>query len=310
MDSINRITILRLLFCGSKYEGDWSASMKWMDGYMVHILFPMAVPIKATLGMANAMVLELYFWQAKPYNFAIKGTFAHGSMESIDDMCFADGLHVTASPHGFQMDFSEWFYCTNGDRRYMRERSEGIPPVGATTSLSANTPDRPLSEGFYDVGEGIYCSKNYVGIDRPPPFPAMRPICFEELPFIENCRQGRDSVSIPMNLLCKIVKRNVSNEEFSVGSECCRNPQCHLERVCDSRDMNEARSLINDNKSTENECSSFTVSSLCRELYEVIGDDDGIIDDLFVPTKSGKFFVMGPPSCLSDTTTESKSPTV
>lgn len=306
MDSGNRITALKNLLCGSKYRGDWSDSLKWMDGYGTYT-FPDGSTYQGYFGNGKFHGVGTVFL-AKPYNFVIKGTFVHGSLESIDDMCFEDGLNVTASLHGFQMDFSKWFYCTNGDRRYMREHSEGIHPVGPTTSLSANTPDRPLSEGCYDVGEGMYCSKSYFISDRPPPFPAMRPICIEELPFIKNCRQGHDNVSIPINLHRKIIKRNVTDDACWVGNECCRNPQCHVGRVCDSRDMNEEQSLINDNISTENECSSFTVSSLHREPYEVIEDDDGVIDDLFAPTKSGKFFVMESSSSLSDTTTESKSP--
>uniref|UniRef100_A0A1A9ZKI6 MORN repeat-containing protein 5 n=1 Tax=Glossina pallidipes TaxID=7398 RepID=A0A1A9ZKI6_GLOPL len=306
MDSANRITTLQNLLCGSKYEGYWSSSMKWMDGYGTYT-FPDGSTYQGYFKSGKFHGRGTVFL-AKPYNFVIKGTFVHGSVESIDYMCFEDGLHVTASLHGFQMDFSGWFYCTKGDRRYMREHSGGILPVGPTTFLSANTPDRPLSEGFYDVGEGIYCSKNYFISDRPPPFPAMRLICVEELPFIKNCRQGRDNVSIPINLHRKIVKRNVSNEAFSLENKCCKKPQCNFGRVCDSRDMDEARSLINDNISTENECSSFTISSLHRESYEVIEYDDVVIDDLFVPTKSGKFFVMEPSSSLSDTTTESKPP--
>ncbi|XP_037900608.1 MORN repeat-containing protein 5-like [Glossina fuscipes] len=168
MCSTNRCAPLKNLLCGSKYEGDWSSSMNWMHGYGTYT-FPDGSTYQGHFRNGKFHGFGIVFL-AKPYNFVIKGMFNHGSIDSINDMCFADGLHVTASLHGFQMDFSEWVYCINGDRRYMRERLEGLCPVGPTASLSANPPDRPLSEGCYDVGEGIYLSKTYFISDRPPPF--------------------------------------------------------------------------------------------------------------------------------------------
>uniref|UniRef100_A0A1A9WTC9 MORN repeat-containing protein 5 n=1 Tax=Glossina brevipalpis TaxID=37001 RepID=A0A1A9WTC9_9MUSC len=290
MDSIKRSHIpLTNFLCGSKYTGDWSGMFRWMDGY-------------GTYTFPNGSTYRGYFKRgkfhgfgtvvlAKPYNFVIRGMFASGSMESIDDMCFADGLHVEAALHDLELDFNEWFYCTSSDRRYMREFVNGIEPVGPTASLSANPPNRPLGEGVYDVGEGTYRDQSCIITNRPPPFVHMRVVTADELSFLRNCRKGGKDVTCTPQLQRKILNRNISTENLTEENECCERLKYNFARLCNSRDMDETQSLINDNKSTEKERSSFTVSSLHRQVFEIIHTNEEVHEELSVPTKTENFFV-------------------
>ncbi|KAH8375569.1 uncharacterized protein LOC110190673 [Drosophila serrata] len=157
---------------------------------------------------------------SQPYRFTFKGEFKNGCLVSIEDMWFADGLHVQGqiTPNG--LDWSKWDYLTPLDRRYQAERRYGQQPVGPTAYLTSKMVARTIPKKCYDTEEGIYNSETCWLTERPPPLQSSVYVgCKEEKDWImNNCRKARsDHIVEPKAKVCRnIIENNLATERMQL----------------------------------------------------------------------------------------------
>eukprot|EP01039_Chlorochromonas_danica_P007254 gene7254-8023_t len=98
---------------------------------------------------------------------------------------FEDGLPFAKVEHKF------WDYCTERDRRFAREISDGLPIEGPLRDVTSHAYADKLPVGCYDTIDGYYDPKRHMvmdyetGQEKRSPDPA-------EIDFIlKNCRIGK-----------------------------------------------------------------------------------------------------------------------
>ena len=277
---INQNATQHTVFTRSLYVGIWVDSLQCMDGHGVYT-FP------------DESVYTGYFQRghfhgygtihlAAPYGFSFKGTFIKGELEEIDEMWFDDGLGVDASIDGWDVDFTNWKYCTNNDRRYAEEQREGIQPVGPFSLLTPQSKPRELPRNSYDVGEGIYSPVTSIITQRPPPFPNCHFVtCKKDMDWIiKNCRvDGKSPLVIPPEVCHKIIRNNL-NSEMEIGEHVptCnhdqdKNRRRYFAKLCPEYGRTTADSDGSVGSQLSNEsssCRSFTESSISVDIEELL----------------------------------------
>ncbi|KAH8270538.1 hypothetical protein KR018_011234 [Drosophila ironensis] len=208
-------TRLRNFLTQSSYEGAWDRQVNVMDGFGSY-RYPDGSEYRGRFSQGKFHGFG-HLRLAQPYRFTVKGEFENGRLVSIEDMWFADGLHVVGSFTPSGLDCSQWDYLSLKDRRYHSEKEYGQQPVGPTSFLTSKLQARTVPPGCYDVEEGIYNATSGWISDRPPPFSGSIYVgCQGDKDWIvNNCRKARtpEVIEPPPSFCREILANNLATEQ-------------------------------------------------------------------------------------------------
>lgn len=212
-DSGERTATAVKLITNSHYNGTWLDSLQCMEGYGVYV-FPDGSQYRGYFFRGHFHGYGTLYL-AEPFGFTFKGTFLEGKLVEVEEMWFDDGLSVKATIAGLKMDFANWKYCTEHDRRFVEEHLEGLPPVGPLSILTAGKPARQMRKNCYEMDKGIYDPTSRMISKRPAPFARTQFVsCPQEADWIvKNCRHGPlTEININPALCRKIMQNNLESE--------------------------------------------------------------------------------------------------
>lgn len=248
---------------GSQFIGNYNNAIHCMDGYGKY-LYPDGSQYTGSFKKGKfhgfgEMILM------KPFHFKFVGEFEDGKLIQLHEMTYQDGLHLSAKFKDNKLNFDEWRYCTESDRRNSWEIINGLGPTGQHTIMTN------LEPGAYDVGGGIYKENTGWVVRIPPPFFSVQFLsCNQEREWIQrNCRKGpwdREVHYPPVEPLPEIGKKiiDANVKELHILHSC----------GCDSMVANKTYvdKLSNCDKSARSEfptSKSSSLSSFCDELIKI-----------------------------------------
>ncbi|XP_039956770.1 MORN repeat-containing protein 5-like [Bactrocera tryoni] len=248
---------------GSQFHGSYNNAIHCMEGYGKY-MYPDGSQYRGNFKKGKFHGIgEITL--TKPFNFKFVGEFEAGKLIELHEMTYHDGLHLNAKFNGKKLNFDEWKYCTEEDRRTSWEIINGLGPSGQHTIMTN------LEPGTYDVGGGIYKENTGWVVRIPPPFFSVKFLsCNKEREWIQrNCRKGpwdRDVNYPPVEPIPEIGKQiiNANIKELHILHSC----------ACDSRYEHKTRaekmSDCDESAPTDFPTSkSSSLSSFCDELIKV-----------------------------------------
>ncbi|XP_004520806.1 uncharacterized protein LOC101454612 [Ceratitis capitata] len=219
---------------GSQFLGTYNNAIHCMEGYGKY-LYPDGSQYKGNFKNGKFHGIgEMTL--TKPYHFKFIGEFDNGKLVQMQEMYYADGLKLKAKFENDKLNFDEWKYCTEHDRRTSWEILNGIGPTGQQTIMTN------LDAGTYDLGGGIYREDSGWVVKIPPPFFSIRFLsCNKEKEWvIRNCRRGpshRDVQYPPVEPIPEIGKKIIetNSQELHVLHTC--DCDTTLERQMDAENI-------------------------------------------------------------------------
>ncbi|XP_011188671.1 MORN repeat-containing protein 5 [Zeugodacus cucurbitae] len=248
---------------GSQFNGNYNTALHCMDGYGKYF-YPDGSQYRGNFkkgkfhGFGEITLM-------KPFNFKFVGEFEDGKLTQVHEMTYHDGLHLNAKFENNKLNFDEWQYCRDADRRTSWEIINGLGPSGQNTIMSN------LDSGTYDVGGGIFKENTGWVVRIPPPFFSVKFLsCNKEREWIQrNCRKGpcdRDTQYPPVEPIPEIGKQiidaNINQLHILHSCNCddiFRN-KLHAEESSDGCD-----SVPTDFPTSK----STSLSSFCDELIKI-----------------------------------------
>ncbi|XP_067633307.1 MORN repeat-containing protein 5-like [Eurosta solidaginis] len=208
---------------GSQFHGNYNPAIHCIDGFGSYI-YPDGSEYKGNFKKGKfhghgQIILS------KPYSFTFVGIFEDGKLTEVHDMIYGDGLHLKATLDAQTIDFSNWKYCSEKDRRYAYEISGGLGPSGQGVFM------RNLDANSYDTGGGIYKEDTEFIVKIPPPFFSIRFLaCDKEKDWIiKNCRKGpcdRDAIVYSRIEPAPEIGRKILNANY-LATEILNNCSCN-----------------------------------------------------------------------------------
>lgn len=263
--SMDRKSMTRNFLTGSRFEGTWTDDLRTMDG-LGEYTYPDGTIYRGYFdrGCFHGRGTMIF---PKPYSCTIRGEFNQGSLTSIHDMYFSDGLQVETQLNGELLDFNKWMYCTTRDRRFLIEYKKGIPPVGPMSNISASSPVRELSNDTYDLVGGVYDWNTGVIKYRPPPFSLLYAVCCPGYRnwVQEECRHSKSRpIVITPQRFQNIMRNNLETErdiaEYDTSCDFDQDAlrMQYFNNMCKRKDSSET---ANDEGQEEEQEDEFTVQS-------------------------------------------------